>query len=223
MLLTIRLTILLILLNFCCLAQRGQTKVHEVAVINPKCVVPKVEDYYKLLGPPVKTIAAPVTNKMAADALAKRKARVNPNNYPKPNLTVKIKLKHDYISNFNDLRFTLTVKNETNRDQTFLFDKFDGKSATLLETSCDIVNANDKSVVKYSIKALMDTATYYKNINSYYYTLKPKEWLMKEYSVAHLVYLDTTVCKKGRLPKGNYTLQLNMQDNPSNIVSFVAD
>jgi hypothetical protein len=204
-------------------AQKVPAKVHEVAVINTKCLVPKGEDYIKQLNSVKPIAAAPLSTKAANAEAAKRKARVNPNNYPKPTISVKIKLQHEYISNFNDLRFTLTVKNETNSDQTFLFDKYDGKSATLFETTCNILNSNEKSVVKHTIKALMDTATYYKNINSYYYTLKPKEWLMKEYSVSHLVFLDTVMCKKGRLPHGTYKLQINMQDNPSNIVSFVAD
>ncbi len=149
--------------------------------------------------------------------------RANPRNYPKPNLAVKIKLLRDYIYSFNDLKIVLTIKNETSREQTFMFDKWDGASTILFETDCDIVNSYGRSVVRHHNRAILDTASYYKNIETYYYTLRPAEWLLKEYSVSNLVVLDTIICRKNKLPPGPYTIQLNIQDNVSNTVSFRAE
>ena len=202
--------------------QRAPNKNEQVIYIVDPCAIPwpkgtrpsQILPQSSLIASNLKSIKTPNINKVD---------RANPRHYPKPNLAVKIKLLKNYINNFNDLKIVLTIKNETNREQTFMFDKYDGASTILFETECDITNSYGRSVVRHHNKARLDTASYYKNIESYYYTLGPSEWLLKEYSVAHLVILDTTICKKNRLPAGSYTMQLNIQDNLSNTISFEAE
>ncbi len=202
--------------------QKGPNKSEQVFYIVDPCAVP----WPKGTRPPPKLTPAQIAANLKSmkGAVSSNKVdRANPRHYPKPNLAVKIKLLKDYIHNFNDLKIVLTIKNETSREQTFMFDKWDGASTILFETECDIVNTYGRSVVRHHNKARLDTVSYYKNIESYYYTLKPAEWLLKEYTVSHLVVLDTVVCKKNKLPSGAYTLQLNIQDNLSNTVSFDAE
>jgi hypothetical protein len=197
-----------------CNAQRGRSKPAEVYYYVDNCAVPYPKKAKATIAANFRSVTTPNFNKVN---------RANPKNYPKPVLSVKIRLTKNYIYHFNDLKLVLTIKNETNRDQTFMFDKYDGATTILFETACSITNSYGRSIVKHPNKAILDTLTYYKHIESYYYTLQPSEWLLKEYSVSHLVVLDTTICKKGKLPAGSYTLQLNLQDNLSNEVTFQAE
>jgi len=202
--------------------QRGQNGAGQVIYIVDPCAVPWPKGSRPAPYPSQNPLAA-ANLKSIKTPNANKVNRANPRNYPNPNLAVKIKLISSYIHHVSDLKMVLVIKNETSREQTFVFDKYDGNSTILFETALNISNSHDRSVVKHLNKALLDTATYYKNIESYYYTLGPSEWLLKEYNVQHLVVLDTTICKKGKLPPGSYNMQLSFQGNLSNTVSFQAE
>lgn len=192
-------------------AQKRPQKNEKVYIYVDPCAVPQ-----KAL--PKKDNTANKT-RSAANNLVKRPAL----RYPSPRLSVKIKLIETTVKNVKDLRFKLTLSNNLNYSQTFLFDKIDGAFPFLFGTYCKITNAKDEDVLIHHNRAILDTASYYKHIESYYYTLQSSEWLIKEFNVTNLCVFDSSICRKGRLPAGKYSFQINFQDNPSNEVSFFAE
>jgi hypothetical protein len=136
-------------------------------------------------------------------------------------LTVNIAMRQSVVRTIYDLKISLIITNKGYRAQSFLFDAPMRASGGLWATSCTIYDANGRSVLKYPYNNTPERKTYTSTqLEKFWYTLKPKEWLMKSYDVTSLVTFEEKYNSSGKLPPGQYYLQLTFQGNPSNIVSF---
>ncbi len=141
--------------------------------------------------------------------------------YQNPQLVVQIKVINPVVRDINDLKIYVTFRNKTSRSQKFLFDRPSSPGFALWGASCTIISEKHGNVLaqnskpRYQIEAA-DSLT----MRRHQYELKASEWLMKQFSVADMVVLNEKICKNGKLPPGEYTLQLNFQQNRSNIVKF---
>lgn len=138
-------------------------------------------------------------------------------------LDVHISVVKSVISEIAELKIYILVTNKTSRTQKFLFDRPARVSGGIWAASCTIKNAAQQSVLKFPVNTTPEVKKYTaKELEHYDYVLGPGEWIMKSYPVYTLVTFDEKLLKKGKLPPGKYTLQLNFQNNPSNVVSFTA-
>jgi hypothetical protein len=152
---------------------------------------------------------------------ATQPSRMPGNTAPAIPLTVNIAMRQSVVRTIYDLKISLIITNKGYRAQSFLFDAPMKASGGLWATSCTIYDANGRSVLKYPYNNTPEKKTYTSSqLEKFWYTLKPKEWLMKSYDVTSLVTFEDKYNSSGKLPPGQYYLQLTFQGNPSNIVSF---
>lgn len=139
----------------------------------------------------------------------------------RPLLFVKIKATDNRIRKVDDLKLVFTVTNKSGRIQKFLLDK---PGPLPHGISCKVTNTQNKSVVIAENRSLAEKRMLPANaFERYHYELYPGDWLMKIYGVTDLVIFDSSIVKKGRLPAGRYSLQVNFQGNISNVISFTAE
>lgn len=136
-------------------------------------------------------------------------------------LTITISMRQAVVRTIYDLKISLIITNKGYRTQSFLFDSPRRASGGIWAASCTVYDGNGHSVLKFPYNNMPEKKTYTgRELEKFWYTLKPKEWLMKSYDVTSLVTFEDKYANSGRLPPGKYYLQLNIQGNPSNIVSF---
>lgn len=139
----------------------------------------------------------------------------------RPLLSVKIKATDGRIRKADDLSLVVTINNNSGRLQKFLLDK---PGPLPHGMSCKITNAEHKSIVAAENRALAEKRVYPANtFERYHYELYAHDWLMKIYKVTDIVIFDSSIVKKGKLPPGRYSLQMNFQGNLSNMISFIAE
>ncbi len=139
-------------------------------------------------------------------------------------ISVKIRLTSDKVKKLRDLKLVMIVTNKGKKDEKFLFERVDETTSVPLFTYCNIYNSKDRSIVKYASRIILDSLSKTKRrYDDTYYTLGSTEWIMKEYNVAQLVMLDSTICKKYQLPKDKYTMQIRFHGSLSNVISFTVE
>lgn len=136
-------------------------------------------------------------------------------------LTIAISMRQAVVRSIYEIKISLIITNKGYRTQSFLFDRPMRASGGMWAATCTIFDGDGKSVLKYPYNNTPEKKTYTSyELEKFWYTLKPKEWLMKSYDVASLVTFEEKYANAGRLPPGKYYLQLTFQGNPSNVVSF---
>jgi hypothetical protein len=140
--------------------------------------------------------------------------------YRNPRLNLQIKLMHTNVRDIKDLKFYLTVTNSTSSPQKFLFDRPRQPGFVLWGASCRINNPMH-AVLRHETRARYEVrAADREAMDRHMVSLKPSEWMMKQFSVADIAVVNEAVCKNGKLPPGTYTLQFILQGNYSNVVTF---
>jgi hypothetical protein len=141
--------------------------------------------------------------------------------YNNPVLSLQMKMVNSVVRDISELKIFVTFSNKTSRSQKFLFDRPSAPGFALWGASCRIISEQHGNVLaqdgkpRYHVHAA-DSAT----MRRHQYVLKSSEWMMKQFSVADMVVLNEKICRNGKLPPGNYTLQLIFQGNRSNVVKF---
>ncbi len=141
--------------------------------------------------------------------------------YVNPVLSLQVKMVNSVVRDIRELKIFVTFNNKSSRSQKFLFDRPSAPGFTLWGASCRIISEQHGNVLAYEGKPryqinAADSVT----MRRHQYVLKSSEWMMKQFSVADMVVLNEKICKNGKLPPGDYTLQLIFQQNRSNIVKF---
>jgi|GEM_PF-3622884 len=139
--------------------------------------------------------------------------------YRSPRLGLQIKLTQQRVRDVDDLKFFLTVTNNTPYAQEFLFDRPRQEGFVLWGAACR-VGSTMHSVLLHESRARYEVRAADRAAFKHMVRLKPYEWLMKQFSVADIAVVNGAVCKNGKLPPGNYTLQFILQGNYSNVITF---
>ncbi|MEG0931771.1 MAG: hypothetical protein RSD53_10240 [Algoriella sp.] len=125
------------------------------------------------------------------------------------------------ISSDNSIKYgqnlilEITLINNSNSPQKFLFDKPKTNTNGPWDTTLNIVDTKTKtSVLKYQNKAILSSNAYkQEQLKDYYYILKPGDKITKKFDVLDLVVLDSP---NQSINVGTYELQLYFGNNQSN-------
>ncbi len=138
-----------------------------------------------------------------------------------PRLAIQIKLADQNIHNIRDVKLMMTLTNNTNRNQTFLFDRPLKSGFSMWGASCRIMGSGRANILSNEGKPEYEAREFArKDFDHYAFKIKASEWFIKKISVADIVVTDEGTCPGGNLPPDTYTVQLIFQGNYSNVVSF---
>ena len=141
----------------------------------------------------------------AAAATSKTQPHLQETAPPAVPLTVSIAMRNTVVRTISDLKISIVITNKGYRTQRFLFDAPMRASGGMWAATCVIYDGNGRSVLKYPYNNTPEKKTYTSlQLEKFWYTLKPKEWLMKSYDVTNLVTFEEKYNNSGRLPPGKY-------------------
>lgn len=138
-----------------------------------------------------------------------------------PKLKVEIELENRIIRNTTDLKIMVKLRNNTGHMQKFLFDRPIEKGFAMWGSSCRILSSTGVNILTHNGKpeynvSSMKSKKYKKGL----FAISPNEWFFRKFSVNDIVVFNEDICKNGRLPAGTYQMQLVLQGNYSNVVTF---
>lgn len=137
----------------------------------------------------------------------------------KPKVSVFISLKDSIIKSKDNVSIRISLTNDGSSNQKLLFDKPKVSTGGPWATSASVRNVRtNESVLEFENKGMLSSQAYLEDqLKDFYYVLKPRQSISKEYLLTDLVVYKTN---NDRLPYGVYEIQVFYYDNPSNKVTL---